>query len=144
MPNLSTITPMTILQLFLVLRFVQHIIETWLARKNKDWWSDKNRQADASQSLGISAADMEKTAKYSKARYGLSRVHAVTDIIVSTFFIGFGGLGYTESIASRLTSAVNGGAITQGLLFIGLLTFMSQLVNLPFSIYSTFIGSFGI
>lgn len=139
MTDLATLSPVTILQVFLALRVTQHVIETWLARKNKDWWSDKTRQSEAAKALGIANDDMEKTASYSEARYGLSRAHAITSIILVMGFIGLGGFGFTEEIATNLTNKISGGSITQGLIFIGLLTFMSQVVSLPFSIYSTFV-----
>ena len=139
MSNLSEINPSLILQVFLVLRIVQYAVETWLSRKNRDWWADKIRQDEAAKALGISNADMEKTAQYSEAKYGLSRAYAVTTIVISTAFFALGGLGVTEKVSLDLTGLVNGGIITEGLIFIGLLTLMSQLVSLPFSLYGTFV-----
>lgn len=139
MSNLSSLNPATILQVFLGLRVIQHIVETWLAKKNKDWWSDKARQENAARSLGISPTEMEKTFQYSEAKFGLSRAHALVSILLSTAFFGLGGLGLVEKIAANLTTVASGGAITEGLIFIGLLTLVSQLVSLPFSIYATFV-----
>ncbi len=139
MSNLSEIDSTLILQTFLVLRIIQYAVETWLSRKNREWWGDKSRQEQAAKALGISAADMEKTSQYSEAKYGLSRAYAVTTIIISTLFFALGGLGITEKVSADLTTGINGGVIAEGLIFIGLLTLMSQGVSLPFSLYGTFV-----
>ncbi len=139
MPELSTLDPIVALRSFLFLRLVQHGIETWLSKGNKAWWSDETRQKEAATALGISDSDMTKTAAYSTDRYYLGRVQALTGIIATILFLGSGGLGWVEGRAISLNQWVQGGLITQGLFFIGLLTFLSQILSLPFAIYSTFV-----
>lgn len=139
MSNLSSIQPSLILQVFLILRIFQYAIEAWLSRKNKDWWSDKQRQEQAARSLGISPSEMEKTYKYSDAKFSLSQVHGLFGIVVSSVFFGFGGLGVTEAATLKINGAIQGGVISEGLIFIGMLMLMSQLISLPFSVYATFV-----
>jgi len=138
-PELSSIEPLVILRAFLILRLVQHAIETWLAKSNRTWWSNRARQNEAASALGITGDDMQKTFAYSSDRYFVSRVHAMVSIIASILFIGSGGLGWTEDRAIELTSFLSGGTKVQGLIFIGLLALLSQAMSLPFALYSTFV-----
>ena len=137
--ELSTLDPLVALRAFLILRLVQHGIETWLSKSNKAWWSDEARQKEAATSLGITDSDMTKTAAYSTDRYYLGRVQALIGIIATIVFLGSGGLGWVEQQAMSLNTLVHGGMIAQGLFFIGMLTLFSQLLSLPFTLYSTFV-----
>jgi STE24 endopeptidase len=139
MIDLSAIDPQIALVVFLSLRLIQHGVETWLSKINKAWWSDSERQISAARELGISAIDMQKTADYSTDRYGVSRAQSVTEIICSILFLRSGGLGWIEAQASVATSYLNGGPITQGLFFMGALMLLTQLLGLPFALYSTFV-----
>jgi STE24 endopeptidase len=131
--------PLVALRVFLILRLIQHGIETWLSKSNKAWWSDEARQKSAASALGIADSDMAKTAAYSTDRYYLGRVQALSGIVATILFLGSGGLGWVERQATSLTLLVHGGMIAQGLIFIGLLTFLSQVLSLPFALYSTFV-----
>ena len=139
LPSLSSIEPIMTLRIFLMLRLTQHVVETWLARANRSWWSDKTRQDDAAEILGISAADMQKTVAYSGDRYNLARISASVGIMATFLFLGFGGLGWVEDTARMTNDFIEGGVIIEGLLFIGILTILSQLLSLPFAVYSTFV-----
>ena len=139
MPQFSSLEPLFILRTFLILRLIQHAVETWLSNRNKEWWSNKQRQHQAAKDLEISDADMTKTANYSSDRYNLGRAQAMVDIIATILFIGSGGLGWTESKAVMLADALQGGTIARGLMFMGILLLLGQLLSLPFSAYSTFV-----
>ncbi len=139
MIDLSTIDPKIALIVFLALRLVQHAVETWLSKINKAWWSDSERQIAAASELGIAAADMQKTADYSTDRYGVSRAQAIVEIFSSIVFLSCGGLGWIEAQASIATSYFHGGSIAQGLFFMGALVLLTQLLGLPFTLYSTFV-----
>ena len=97
--GLASIEPITALRVFLLLRLIQHVGETWLARSNRAWWGDTARQNDAAKILGITPADMQKTVAYSGDRYNLSRFSAMVGIIATILFIGYGGLGWAEDVA---------------------------------------------
>lgn len=137
--GLSSIEPITALRIFLLLRLIQHVAETWLARSNRAWWGDVARQNEAAKILGISPADMQKTVAYSGDRYNLSRFTAMVGIIATILFIGYGGLGWTEDLARNTNSLLGGGVIAEGLVFIGILLLLTQLMSLPFALYSTFV-----
>ena len=129
----------TTLKLFLSLRLVQHIVETWLARTNHHYWSDVARQKSAQSELSISEDDMTKTVAYSEAKYKLGRMRASVGTLAVIAFIGFGGLGAVESAAMDLAAKSNSGNIVIGLLFFGILILLSQVLGLPFAIYNTFV-----
>lgn len=137
--GLSSIQPITALRVFLLLRLIQHVAETWLARSNRAWWGDPKRQDEAARILGITASDMQKTVAYSSDRYNLSRFSSMVGIIATILFIGYGGLGWAEDLARSANQTLQGGQISEGLLFIGLLLLLSQLLSLPFAFYSTFV-----
>ena len=137
--RLSSIEPITALRVFLLLRLVQHVAETWLARSNRTWWGDTARQNDAAKILGINTADMQRTVAYSSDRYNLSRFSAMVAITSTILFIGYGGLGWAEDVALNANKALGGGVIVEGLLFIGILLLLSQILSLPFALYSTFV-----
>jgi STE24 endopeptidase len=60
-------------------------------------------------------------------------------IIATILFIGYGGLGWTEDLARNTNSLLGGGVIAEGLVFIGILLLLTQLMSLPFALYSTFV-----
>jgi len=79
--------------------------------------------------------------KYAKSQeYGRvgSRFGFITgtfDIILVLAFILFGGFNWVDNIVR----GIGWGAIPTGLLFVGVLTFGSQILHLPFSLYGTFV-----
>jgi STE24 endopeptidase len=139
MSDLANVDPKLALQLYLGLRLLQHGIETWLSKTNRAWWADSKRQEEASLALGISNDDMKKTAAYTADRHLVGRIESLIGIIATILFLGSGGLGWIESKAMLVKDVFHGGDICQGLIFIGLLTFLTQLLGLPFSLYRTFV-----
>ena len=82
---------------------------------------------------------------YSKEKYGTSRnyMKEKSDFsIISSFFglvfiliIWFSG--FFESL-NIFVEAINDNIIIKGLIYIGILTIISNVINIPFSVYSTF------
>jgi STE24 endopeptidase len=139
MSSFTSIDGLTILRSFLILRLIQHAIETWLSKSNKRWWSNATRQKDAASKLAITDADMQRTVAYTADKYYFGRVQALVYIIATILFLGSGGLGWCERIAKQITIWLNGGSIIQGLIFFGILILLTQLLSLPFSVYGTFV-----
>jgi STE24 endopeptidase len=139
MSILATTDALTILRVFLILRLLQHALETWLTKANRRWWSDPSRQKEAAQKLGINDEDMQRTVAYATDKYFFGRVHALVSIVAMILFLGSGGLGWCESLAGKINSWLGAGSIVQGLIFFGLLMLLTQLLSLPFSIYGTFV-----
>jgi STE24 endopeptidase len=82
---------------------------------------------------------MQQTVSYTTDKYYFGRVHALVNIIATILFLGSGGLGWCETFARKINTWLDGGSISQGLFFFGILIFLTQLLSLPFSIYGTFV-----
>ena len=82
---------------------------------------------------------MTKSAAYSSAKYRFSRWRASASTLAGIGFIGFGGLGIVEDGALYLSNFLGGGKIITGLLFFMILLLLTQILNIPFSLYNTFV-----
>lgn len=128
-----------VLILFLILRLTQHLVESWLARLNYSYWNNAARQEAARVELGISEEDMAKSAAYSQAKYRFGRFRASLSILVLISFVGFGGLGVTESLALSIAQSWSKGSIVTGVLFFAILLLLAQIMSIPFALYNTFV-----
>ena len=85
--------------------------------------------------------------KYEKSQYYLrdkTRFSQVEDTIGNILMIGFilfGGFNFIDTFARSF----NQGPILSGLVFAGVLMLMSQIINIPFSVFNTFVieGKYG-
>ncbi len=136
---IESFTPQIVLQIFLILKLAQHIIEAGLARANAAHWSNRDRQNAAALELGISDDDMQKSVAYSSDRYRFGRVRSSISFLILILFIGLHGLAWLENIAVDLSEHVGGGALTIGLIFFGLLLLAGQVLSIPFALYNTFV-----
>ncbi len=127
-----------LLVLFVVLRLVQQVVEHVLAVVNRRYTLDPARQAEAARVLRISDEEMRQALAYAKDRYQFGRVASWTELLVSLCFIALGGLGAVEAMAKGPAERFGFGEIGTGVAFFGLLGFLSILLDLPFSLYSTF------
>ncbi len=77
----------------------------------------------------------KKSQEYLKTNtlYGLLQSAISTALLVT--FIALGGFNFIDLIARDISFE----PIVQGLLYIGILSFLSYLISLPFSIYDTFV-----
>lgn len=76
-----------------------------------------------------------KSQEYSREESRFSFITETFDVILIVAFIFFGGFNWVDTVVRGL----GWGAIPTGLLFIGVLTFGSQILQLPFSLYRTFV-----
>ncbi len=127
--------PTKLLSIFIGLRLLQHLLERGLAYKNKEWFREPSRQEEAKAALNMSDEEMTKALAYSFDKYQFSRLSSWIQLSVSLAFLGCGGLGLVESLALGWASD----PIIVGLCFVGILGFLSGLVDLPFDYYSTFV-----
>jgi STE24 endopeptidase len=135
----SDVTPSVILAVFLVLRFVQHLVERGLASLNRRHYLDPNNQKEAKRILNIDDTSMAKTLAYSQDKYRFGLISSWADIAVLTLFLLWGGLGHFEEWAQDLAKLTNGGDIVTGLWFFAILGLGSMLVSIPFELYHTFV-----
>jgi len=73
--------------------------------------------------------------QYTKVTTSFSLVQNTVSTFLTVLFLLYGGFNYVDILARSFGF----GPILTGLLFIGGLTFLSFITNLPFSIYSTFV-----
>ncbi len=128
----------TILTLFIVLKFCEHLFMRWLSWKNKNYFLDHAKQQHAMKTLDISHDDMNKTVSYTKDKVSFGSVSSWYTTIVVLSFVGLGGLGFVESWATSLVGTAEE-SVFKGVLFIGMLVFLSLLMSLPLDYYSTFV-----
>ena len=125
--------PNDLLVIFLVLRFAQHLVERFLAFKNKQLFTRQDVQAHAQKALNISEDEMTKTIAYSLDKYKFGLVSSWIGIFISLGFIGLGGLGWAEGVTAGIEDP-----ILRGILFMGFLGVLSSVSDLPFDLYHTF------
>ena len=86
----------------------------------------------------IDVYDADKYARsqeYTRVTTGFSQIQATVTLAVTLFFILAGGFNLVDGLARSFGFS----SIPTGLIFTGLLALLSALLNLPFSIYSTFV-----
>lgn len=87
------------------------------------------------------AEKYKKSQEYLKERTKFALFEETFFVILTVIFILLGGFNYIDNLARGFGL----GAIPTGLLFAGILMLASQIINIPFSVYSTFVieGKYG-
>ncbi len=132
----------TILAGYVLLRSLQHSVESALAAMNRRYYMDPGRQAEAQTTLKISPDDMQKALSYSSDRYLFSKISNLVSLVASLAFLILGGLGWADGVAKTWASEWLGadpGTVWVGLLFFAILGTLSSLLSLPFEYYQTFV-----
>jgi STE24 endopeptidase len=127
-----------LLLVFIALRLVQLLVEHALAVLNRMYTLEPARQAEAARALRIPDEEMRRALDYAEDRYRFGRVTSGTEVFVTLTFLAMGGLGWVEAAARAIAGGLGLGVIGTGLAFFSLLGLLSVLLNLPFSLYSTF------
>jgi STE24 endopeptidase len=124
-----------IAKFFLVMVFLQAIVETFLSRKNKIHIHKNRSEVPAPFREKISLPDHQKAADYSMTKINFGQIFQVVGIIVLLIWTVGGGLEALDLLAHSF----NQGPLTTGVIFFGLFAAISMLLSLPQSIYSTFV-----
>lgn len=82
-----------------------------------------------------SSKDYEKSQNYTMTTTRVGIIASVWSTLLTIFFLLLGGFNYVDIFARQFGY----GDIVTGLIFTGSLALLSFLVNLPFSLYSTFV-----
>jgi STE24 endopeptidase len=127
-----------LLALFLLLRFVQQVVETALARLNRRHATDRGRLAQAGRALGIGEDEMAKAVAYSGDRHRFGLVYGWAEVLVGLAFLAAGGLGAVEAAAQRASGTLGLGTIAAGLAFFAILGLLTSAFDLPFDLHATF------
>lgn len=80
-------------------------------------------------------ANYRQSQDYTKAKLIFSQTHATVVLVMTIIFILAGGFNQIDLLARR----VGLGSIGTGLLFTGGMLLLSSLIELPFSLYATFV-----
>ncbi len=124
--------------MFVALRLAQLLVEHALAVLNRRYTLDPEHQAQASRALRIPDDEMRRALDYARDRYRLGRVASFTEVIAGLVFLALGGLRVVEDAARSLAGRFGLGTIATGLAFFAIVGLLAVLVDLPFSLYSTF------
>ena len=81
------------------------------------------------------AEQYRRSQNYTRVTTGFSQIQATVSLILTLIFILAGGFNLIDGVARSFELST----IPTGLIFFGLLALLSALMNLPFSIYSTFV-----
>jgi STE24 endopeptidase len=119
----------------LVALFLKSLIESLLDKRNLDHIV-KNRDTVPSKFASqISLADHQKAADYSAHKIKVSQYFHLFDLIIFLVLTLGGGL----EILNRISMTFGKSELITGLIFFGLLGFISSLLALPQSLYMTFV-----
>jgi STE24 endopeptidase len=132
-------TAKELFQVFLFAKLAEYLLESQLARMNFSFWNQKSQQTEAQKALGIADEDMKKSIEYSTAKYRFGRVKHVFSFLVTVAFLAAKGLPWVNQWAEQVASTIGFGAIGTGVLFLGFLVVGSQIINLPFALFHTFV-----
>ncbi len=131
---------MSLTSLFIVLRLIQHAVESTLGFLNYRYAMDPQRSSEAAKILAISSEDMTKTKAYSRDKFLYAQISSGLTTIVSLAFLGLGGLGWVEGLSKDLMGHLGWShSLPLGLVFFAGLSVLSYLLHLPFDLYFTFV-----
>ena len=120
---------LTIIIVFLLLSFTISSISDYLNIKNL-------KETLPDEFIGYYDEEKYNTSQnYLKDRTKFSFVSSLTSLIISIIFILIGGFNYVDLFARKFGY----GEIITGLIFVGVLYLLLQIIQVPFSAYSTFI-----
>lgn len=124
--------PETIFYIIIIIIVLNFVLERWLS-----WLNDKNSSENLPAELkGI--YDEEKYAKqraYDKVKGKFSIISSSFSFILILLMLFFNGFAYIDGLAKTFTD----NAILLPLVFFAILMIASDVLNTPFSLYSTFV-----
>ncbi len=99
--------------------------------------NSKRRNADLPQELKniYEEKKYKQSQQYGKVKSKFSAVSSVFQLIAILLMLFMGGFAYIDNIAGQLSD----NEIISGLIFFAVLYFASDIIGIPFSIYSTFV-----
>ena len=122
----------TILLIIILIIALNFIFEFWL-----DWLNNRSRTAELPEALQGIYDDKKyrQSIAYGKMNFRFGLITGTFSILITMAMLIFGGFGWLSDQVTSITDNF----IWQSLLFFGILFFANDLINLPFSIYDTFV-----
>lgn len=130
-----------LLTIYVIVRFLQHILERYLAYLNRQFHATTSRLQEAAKALQMKDEDLSKTQAYSRDKYHFGQWSSWIQVVISLGFLVLGGLGWAEDLAHSTVRSLGWeppNPIPTGLAFFAILGILSALVSLPFDWYYTF------
>lgn len=122
----------TIFYLIIIIPVTGFIIESFLNYLNSTMWSDKLPE----ELKGICDEDeYKKTQLYQKDNNNLSFISSVFNLLIILAMISLAGFAFVDSVARSLS----GNYVIISLLFFGIIGLVSDIINIPFTCYDTFV-----
>lgn len=122
-------------KIFLIALLIKNLIEALLDKKNYEHIKRNRDQVPSAFSSKISLVDHQKAADYSCSKINANRIFHLFDLI---FFIIWTLGGGMEALNLFCVNLGLNETMT-GMVFLGLLIFISSLLSLPHSLYFTFV-----
>ncbi|MEA3318217.1 MAG: M48 family peptidase, partial [Bacteroidota bacterium] len=122
----------TLLLIIILIIIIDFLFGLWL-----DWLNDRHR-ADKLPTELQDIYDDEKYKKsitYGKVNFRFGIITGTFSILITIAILFFGGFAWLSDLILGITNNF----IYQSLLFFGILYFANDIINLPFSIYDTFV-----
>jgi len=121
--------------LFLVALVLTTGVRLWLASRHRAHVAAHRAEVPAAFRDAIPLDAHQKAADYTVARVGLARADVVVGALLLLVLTLGGGLQWLYDTAGALA----GDGLVRDLVFVGLLTLASGLIDLPFMLYRTFV-----
>ncbi len=118
--------------IFLSFIVINHLAEIYLSRRQLQTLEQGIDKVPAEFESVLSLADHQKAINYGSARLRFSQLHLVWDAILLFYWFPFRGL-------EKLYMAVPGSDMHKEVIFLLSLAFIQMLLNLPWTLYSTFV-----
>jgi STE24 endopeptidase len=118
--------------LILAIPVAGFVVDRYLDYLNSTMWSDT--LPDKLRGI-CDEEEYRKTQRYNKDNKRLSLWSSSLNLIVVLAMIAAGGFAFTDSVARSFTADM----VITALIFFGILGFASDIINIPFSIYDTFV-----
>lgn len=122
----------TVFILILVIPVAGFIVERYLDYLNSKMWSDTVPEA---LSNICNAEEYKKTQLYEKDNKKLSLLSSTINLAIILAMILAGGFAFADSIARSVTT----NSVLIALVFFGLIAMASDIINIPFSWYDSFV-----
>lgn len=134
-----------IITIFVFIYLVSEFVDLYLLRLNYFHVEAHASQVPEELSEVLSQDELKKSTQYTLAGICFSRTKKVFSCALTLWVVLSGFLGSFEQSILSSFAGLGLGAISIGVIYIVALSFLSMLVDIPFSLYSTFVleDSFG-
>lgn len=124
-----------LLNSFMFLLAVKFLIQQYLSKRNQYYVLDHSSQVPNKFENSITLEEHQKAALYTVAKSKFGKINRVFDVILTLVWLPLGGAGLIDSYIQTLGYS----ALINGFLFFGIVGLISLILNLPFSLWNTFV-----